>query len=208
MQPGTDPSQTGVLLVEDNYDQRKLYKTFLELSGYAVIAEAETGPRMLELALKIRPSIIVFDIHLPGYDGLTAFERIQEHFVVPGVVMTADRDEATLHRAMQEYVLGFVVKPISDPIVFSSAIRMAQRNYGEFVQLTTENKTLRQTLEERKIIERAKGLVQRRYRCSERQAFQIIQRSSQLRSTADHPVTMAMLAQSVIQGDYSQLCQS
>jgi len=184
-----------VVVVEDDEANRlALKQTLADIFHHDVIGEATTGPQMIETVLELKPDIVIFDIHLPGLDGLTALGRINEQQPVAAVAITGDRDLALVNRASEEHVLGFLVKPF-DPYQLGPALQLAWARFGEIRGLESENEKLQQSLENRKLIERAKGVLMKRHRWSEAEAFRRLQRAAMNRRT-----TMADLARKVIDG--------
>jgi response regulator NasT len=184
-----------IVLVEDDAPIRQYLRDILESQlGHEVIGEAATGTDMLRKVLALEPDVVVFDIHLPHIDGLTALRQIYQERVVAAVAITADRDMALLQRALEEHVLAFLVKPI-DAHQLGAAIQVAAARFSELRELKDENATLRQTLQNRKIIERAKGVLMKRHRWSEPDAFRRLQRGA-----TNRRIPMIDLAQEILNG--------
>jgi len=184
-----------VVVVEDDEAIRLALKQSLtDLFGHEVVGEANTGPQMIEVVSHLKPDIVLFDIHLPGLDGLTAIQQINEKTPVAALAITADRDLALVRRASEEQVLGFLVKPF-EHYQLGPALELARARFEEIQELSSENVKLQQTLENRKVIERAKGVLMKRHRWGEAEAFRRLQRSAMNRRT-----TMADLARKIIEG--------
>jgi len=132
---------------------------------------------MVETVLAHRPELVVFDIHMPGQDGLAALRQIYQERVVAAVAITADRDQDLVRRATEEHVLAYLVKPVETHDL-GPAIQVAWSRFQELQSLTSEITSLRETLQNRKTIERAKGLLMKRHRWSEAEAFRRIQRGA------------------------------
>jgi response regulator NasT len=197
----TEPNQEGlkVVLVEDDATTREFLRGCLEHDGYQVLGEAATGTDMVRTVLALDPDVILFDIHLPHQDGLTALGQIYQERVVAAVAITADRDQDLVRRAMEEHVLAFLVKPVEAHQV-GPAIQIAWARFQELRGLTNENASLRQTLQNRKIIERAKGVLMKRFHWSEAEAFRRIQRGAMNRR-----MPMVDLAQAILAGEHVDL---
>lgn len=184
-----------IVLVEDDAPIRQHLRDIMESQlGHEVIGEAATGTDMLRKVLALEPDVVVFDIHLPHIDGLAALRQIYQERVVAAVAITADRDMALLQRALEEHVLAFLVKPI-DAHQLGAAIQVAAARFTELRELKDENATLRQTLQNRKIIERAKGVLMKRHRWSEPDAFRRLQRGA-----TNRRIPMIELAQEILNG--------
>jgi response regulator NasT len=183
-----------ILLVEDDSTVRLFLKQTLTDLGHRVIGEATTGTDMVRLALELEPDAIVFDIHLPHLDGLTALGQVYQSRIVAAVAITADRDQDLVRRALEEHVLAYLVKPV-EAYQLGPALLVAWARFAELRELTEENATLKHTLASRKLIERAKGVLMKRYRWTEAEAFRRLQRGAMNRRTS-----MADLAQEVLNG--------
>jgi response regulator NasT len=184
-----------VVVVEDDPTVRLFLKDALENQlGHQVVGEAETGTDMVRTVLALEPDVVVFDIHLPRMNGLDALRQIYQEKIVAAVAITADRDQHLVQRALEEHVLAFLVKPIESHQL-GAALLVAWARFDELRGLTEENASLRQTLQNRKTIERAKGVLMKRHRWSEAEAFRRLQRAAMNKRT-----TMVELAQSVLNG--------
>ena len=184
-----------VVVVEDDATIRQFLKSTLEKDlGHKVIGEADNGTDMVRTVLELEPDLIVFDIHLPHQDGIEGLRQIYQERIVAAVAITADRDTDLIRRALEEHVLAYLVKPV-EAHQLGPAILIAWARFQELNSLETENANLRQTLQNRKIIERAKGVLMKRYRWSEAEAFRRIQRAAM-----NKRLTMIALAQAVLDG--------
>jgi response regulator NasT len=191
----TTTSRLRVVVVEDDEATRLALKQSLTDSlHYEVIGEANTGPQMIETVLKLNPDLVLFDVHLPGMDGLAALKLINEQHPVAAVAITADRDAALVRRASEEQVLGLLIKPFEHHQL-GPALELARARFEEIQELCRENVKLQQTLENRKLVERAKGVLMKRHRWGEAEAFRRLQRAAMNRRT-----TMAELARKIIDG--------
>ncbi len=186
--------QLRIVLVEDDETVRMWLKETLEKMGHQVIGEAATGNDMVRIVLSLEPDVVVFDIHLPQQTGLAALRQIYQERIVAAVAITADRDQDLVRQALEEHVLAYLVKPV-EAHQLGPALLIAWARFEELRELTVENASLRQTLQNRKIIERAKGALMKRYRWSEAEAFRRLQRGAMNRRT-----TMIQLAQAVLNG--------
>jgi AmiR/NasT family two-component response regulator len=183
-----------VVVVEDDTTVRLFLKNTLEKLSHQVIGEAATGTDMVRTVLELEPDVVVFDIHLPRLNGLDALRQIYQERVVAAVAITADRDQDLVRRALEEHVLAYLVKPVEEHQL-GPALMIARAQFAELRELNQENASLRQALQNRKIIERAKGVLMKRYRWTEAEAFRRLQRGAMNRRT-----TMVELAQNVLNG--------
>jgi response regulator NasT len=191
----TAPTGFKVVIVEDEPAIRLHLREMLEKKlGHQVVGEASTGTDMVRVVLDTEPDLVIFDIHLPHLDGIEALRQIYQERVVAAVAITGDRDEELVRRAMEEHVLAYLLKPVED-YQLGPALRMARARFEELRELLAENATLRQSLENRKIIERAKGVLMQLHRWTEAEAFRKLQRGAMNRRT-----TMVELAQDILNG--------
>jgi len=149
--------------------------------------------------LELEPDDVVFDIHLPHLDGLEALKQIYQTRIVAAVAITADRDQALVQRAMEEHVLAFLVKPV-EAHQLAPALQVAWARFEELSSLAAENASLKQTIQNRKTIERAKGILMKRHRWSEADAFRRLQRGAMNRR-----IPMVDLAQAILNGEHIDL---
>jgi len=184
-----------MVVVEDDPTSRLFLKEVIQLQlGHEVVAEAATGTDMVRTVLENEPDLVIFDIHLPHIDGLEALRQIYQTRVVAAVAITGDREQDLVNRAMEEHVLAFLIKPV-EIHQLGPAIQVAWARFEELQSMASENASLRQGLQSRKIIERAKGALMKRYRWSEADAFRKLQRGAMNRR-----IPMVDLAQSILNG--------
>lgn len=185
-----------IVVVEDDVAIRQfLTETLEQQLGHQVVGEAATGTEMVRKVLELEPDVVVFDIHLPHMTGLDALRQIYQERIVAAVAITADRDQELVRRALEEHVLAYLVKPV-EAHQLGPALLIAWARFDELRGLSTENASLKQTLQNRKIIERAKGVLMKRHRWAEADAFRRLQRGAMNRRVA-----MVDLAQQILNGE-------
>ena len=183
-----------VLVADDDPDALRVISAMIGSFGHSVVAEASTGRDAVTRAKTLLPDVAVLDVHMPELDGLAAAEELVT--VSPNtaiVLLTGDLD-ATLgaHNAADSHAVAFLPKPARAGML-ESTLRLAAARSRELRTARDEAHDARQKLEERKLIERAKGILMRRTGSSEQEAYRILQRSSQDRATP-----MIELARAVI----------
>jgi two-component system, response regulator PdtaR len=184
-----------IVLVEDDPLARVFLKEALQTQlGHEVIGEAANGTDMVRMVLALQPDVVVFDIHLPGMTGLEALRLIYQERVVAAVAITGDRDQNLVRQALDEHVLAYLVKPV-EAHQLGPALQVARAQFQEIQSLTAENASLKQTLQNRKTIERAKGVLMKRHRWTEAEAFRRLQRAAMNQRS-----TMIELARDVLNG--------
>src|SRR5919204_400258 len=138
-----------IVVVEDDPNVRLFLKEALEKHlGHEVVGEAATGTDMVRIVLESEPDVVVFDIHLPRLNGLDALRQIYQERIVAAVAITADRDQELVRRALEEHVLAFLVKPV-EAHQLGPALQIAWARFQELQELSTENASLKQRLEDR-----------------------------------------------------------
>jgi response regulator NasT len=182
-----------ILLVDEDDFRLVLAQTLERSFGHHVVGQTSSGLEMVEVAQRCNPDVVVFDLHLPHLAALEAFSRICGHKPVAGVGITADRDPALLQRA-RSIVHAYLLKPF-ELYQIGPAVEIANARFIETVQLREENARLQKQLENRKLIERAKGVLMRRHRWTEADAFRRLQRAAMNRR-----VPMAELARQILDG--------
>jgi response regulator NasT len=191
-----------VVVVEDDPAIRGfLVEVIQERCGHEVVATASSGPDMIRQVLARQPDLVVFDIHLPGMDGLTALHEIAKEVPLAAVAVTGDRNLDLIKRALEDNVLAYLLKPV-DAAQVGVAIQVAWARFKEFCHLRSENQSLQQTLTDRKVIEKAKGVLMKKHRWSEATAFRALQRTAMNRR-----VPMVRLAQDILDGKTVEFVQ-
>ena len=146
------------LVVDDEPMIRRQVAETLVRYGFDEILEAENGKEALDIATARKPVLIVMDVSMPVLDGITAAEKIGKQAPVPIVLLTGTADGETVERARLAGVMSYVVKPFREPQVYA-AIDLAIHHFVEVSTLREEVATLKDTLETRKMIEKAKGVL-------------------------------------------------
>jgi two-component system, response regulator PdtaR len=183
-----------VVIAEDEALIRLDLKEMLEEEGYSVVAEAGDGETAVDRVISLRPDLVILDIKMPILDGITAAERIAAERIAPVVILTAFSQRELVERARDAGAMAYLVKPFTKSDLVP-AIEMAVSRFAEIRALDTEVDTLRERLEVRKLLDRAKGLLQSQHGLSEPDAFRWIQKTSM-----DRRLTMRKVAEAVIDG--------
>jgi response regulator NasT len=166
-----------VLIADDDPIIRLDLKQMLESIGYLVVAEAEDGQQAVELAREQKPDICVLDVKMPHTDGIAVAETLAEEALAPAVLLTAYSDSGLIARAKEAGVFAYLVKPFK-PSDLAPAIEVARSRFEQNQQLRAETASLKERLEARKVIERAKGLIMEKEGVSEAEAYRRIQLQS------------------------------
>ena len=181
-----------VLIAEDEALIRLDLKEMLVEEGYEVVGEAGDGQRAIELAEELRPDLVILDVKMPVLDGLAAAERIAGDRIAPVVILTAFSQRDLVERARTAGAMAYLVKPFQKKDLLPT-IEMAVSRFAEITALEKEVSDLSERLTTRKVIERAKGLLQEQG-MSEPEAFRWIQRTAMDRRT-----TMKLVAETIVE---------
>jgi response regulator NasT len=173
-----------VVIAEDEALIRMDLAEMLQEEGYEVVGQAGDGESAVKLATEHRPDLVILDVKMPVLDGISAAERIGAEKVAPVLMLTA-RDAGAM---------AYLVKPFSKADLVP-AIEMATTRYEEMRALENEVADLAARFETRKLVDRAKGLLQAQLDMTEPEAFRWIQKTSM-----DRRLTMREVAQAVIDG--------
>ncbi|HZI34771.1 MAG TPA: response regulator [Gaiellales bacterium] len=165
----------------------------LERAGFEVVAEARDGREAVALAAEHRPDLAVMDVKMPELDGIEAARQMLEQRQIPIVMLTAFSEAALVGRAVDAGVFGYLVKPFRESDLLP-AIEAARARHAELQALRDEAGSLRDALEARKLIERAKGLLMEKEGLSEGEAFARLRGASQQTGRPLREVAEAILA--------------
>jgi len=166
-----------IVIADDEAVIRMGLRAMLEERGYRVVGEAGDGRRLLEVVERLRPDLVFLDIKMPGLDGLAAAERLAETHRLPVIVLTAYGERDLVERARQAGVMGYLMKPLREADL-QPAIEVALARFRDLQALAQEVSGLQETLEARKLVERAKGALMQRLGLSEEDAYMRMQRAS------------------------------
>lgn len=164
-----------IAVADDEPDMRDYFLRMLPRLGHEVVAVADNGRALVERCREVRPDLVITDIKMPELDGIDAAAEIARERPVPVVLVSAYHDAALISRADGEEVLGYLVKPIKQSDL-EPAIALAVRRFEQVRLLRDEIGQVRQALEDRKVVERAKGLLMKAGGLDEPTAFRRMQK--------------------------------
>jgi AmiR/NasT family two-component response regulator len=170
-------SDTRILLAEDEVISRMDLREMLENLGYSVIGEAGDGVAAVNLARTLKPDLVLMDIKMPELDGISAAETLAQERVTPVLLLTAYSDKEFVDRAVDAGVMGYLVKPFAEAQL-KPAIEVALERWREVRQIQQDLAQTQETLDTRKLVERAKGVLMDSQSLKEAEAFRRIQRLS------------------------------
>ena len=166
-----------VLVIDDHLPSKMFLIKALAKKGFNVVGESTSGKGAAELTKATLPDVILMAVGLPDVDGISVAREIMEESPLPIVLLTSHYEAENIERAKGSGVMAFLLKPLREEELFP-AIELAVSRFAEFISLRRENEDLKKTLEARKVIERAKGILMKSRGLSEAKAFALIRKKS------------------------------
>jgi response regulator NasT len=163
-----------IAVADDEQDMRDFFERILPLCGHEVVSVAETGKELVAHCQSLQPDLVITDIKMPDLDGIEAAQQICSERPVPIVLVSAYHDAALVERAEADHVMAYLVKPIGQANL-SPAIAVAMRRFEQFQAVQREAADFRHALADRKVIERAKGILMKVTGADEKDAFHRLQ---------------------------------
>jgi response regulator NasT len=191
-EPASRPRR--VLIAEDEALIRLDLREMLLEEGFEVVGEAGDGETALALATELRPDLVIMDVKMPVLDGISAAERLTKEHIAPVVLLTAFSQKELVERATEAGALAYVVKPFT-PNDLIPAIEIALARYAQIIALEAEVSDLVERFATRKLVDRAKGLLNEKMGLTEPEAFRWIQKASMDRRLTMHDVSLAIIDQ-------------
>lgn len=203
-----------VVVAEDESVNRMDLVAMLEDNGYQVVGEAANGEEAVELTRKFRPDVVCMDVKMPRMDGIAAAGVICDENIAPVVMLTAFSQPDLVKQATGAGAMAYVTKPYEESKLLP-ALEVAMGRFAEINDLLdnverSENKLrdaqeqlkkteeqlkkAEDTLEERKLVDRAKGLLMDKADFSEQGAFRWIQKTSMDQRIPKKRLAMAIIA--------------
>jgi response regulator NasT len=162
--------------------------------GYDIVGEAADGATAVRLAEDLRPDLVVMDVKMPVLDGISAAERIVSQRIAPVLILTAFSQRELVDKAREAGAMAYLVKPFTKADLVP-AIEMAVTRHEELSQLETEITDLTERLETRKVVDRAKGILQTKFGLTESDAFRWIQKAAMDKRASMRRVAEIVLAE-------------
>ena len=164
-----------IAVADDEPDMQDYFRTILPQLGHKVVAVAGTGRELVERCRATHPDLVITDIKMPDIDGIEAAAQIYRDGPMPVILVSAYHDAEFIRRAEEDHILAYLVKPIKQSDL-EPAIAIAIRRFEQFQALRKEAADLKQALEDRKTIEKAKGLLMKKTGLDEHDAFRRLQK--------------------------------
>ena len=181
------------LVIADNESLIRMdLREMLEEAGHEIVGEATDGRRAVELTRRHKPDLVIMDIKMPQMDGIAAAKKIAEEKLAPVLLLTAFSQPEIVEKAKDSGVLGYLVKPVQETSLFP-AIEIALSRWREMQGLEEELAGLRDTLEMRKTLDRAKGILMAAHHLSEPEAYRRIQQYAMMKRLTVKEVAVAVI---------------
>jgi response regulator NasT len=164
-----------IAVADDEVDMRDYFQQILPLLGHQVVGAAQTGRELVELCAKTNPDLVITDIKMPDMDGIDAAVQLYRKAAIPVILVSAYHDPELIRRAEADHIMAYLVKPIKQADL-EPAIGIATRRFEQFEALRKETSDLKQALEDRKVIEKAKGILMKKAGLDEHDAFRRLQK--------------------------------
>jgi two-component system, response regulator PdtaR len=177
--PDTAPAQhtRRVVIAEDEALIRMDLAEMLAEEGYDVVAAVDDGEQAIARTEELRPDLVILDVKMPRLDGIAAAQQIASQRIAPVVMLTAFSQRELVESARDAGAMAYLVKPFGKSDLLP-AIEMAVSRFAELQQLEAEVADLSERLETRKVVDRAKGVLQEQLRLSEPDAFRWVQKTA------------------------------
>jgi response regulator NasT len=190
-----------VVIADDEPRMREFFSKAIDRLGHQVVGMAATGRELVECCGELKPDLIITDIKMSGMDGIDAAKAIYAETPVPVILVSAFHDEDFIARARENHIMAYLVKPIKDTDLIP-AIGLATARFQEYQMLRQEAQDSWQALEDRKLIERAKGILMKRAGIEEPDAFRRLQKQANSRR-----VKLVDMAKTIIAAEETLLDQ-
>lgn len=184
-----------ILVAEDETIVALSVISQLKEIGYTVVGDASDGAEAVELCEKYHPDLVLMDINMPRLNGIQAARIIKERYQIPVVIVSGYSDEQLIKDATDAGVFNYLIKPVTKQNL-APAIEVALKNHSEYYKISEESNRLKVALEERKLIERAKGIIMSQKNLSEQEAMRRLQLLSNNKN-----IKLAEVAKEIIAAD-------
>ena len=185
-------AKLNIVIADNESIIRMDLKEMLEEAGHTVVGESINGIKAIELTRKLKPDLVIMDIKMPEMDGITAAKIIADEKLAPVILLTAFSQKNIVEKAKHDGVLAYLVKPIRQDSLFP-AIEIAMSRFAEIQQLEHDLNNVKNSLQMRKTLDRAKGILMDAYNISESEAYRRIQKYSMAKRKSIKEVAEAII---------------
>ena len=184
-----------IFIAEDEAIILSSFRAAIEHMGHSVAGFALDGETAQKMIKEISPDLVLIDINLPKKTGIEVIRAVNQDTLIPCIVITGYYSDMLIEDAAKAGALGYLLKPV-DLKQLEAAIRIAQARYQEFQELYKESSSLKNALEVRKYVEKAKGILMRRGGLQEEEAMKALQKKSK-----DTNKKLIVIAKEIIAAD-------
>ena len=181
-----------VLLVDEDPERTATLRAALQVAGYQVVAEAHSAVELIGRVRSVKPDVIIIDRDSPDRDTLEHVCMVTRDDPRPIVMFTQDKDQARMREALKAGVSAYVVNGLSAERV-QPIVDVALARFEQWQALRQELDQAQANLAERKLIERAKGIIMKQRKCSEEEAYRLLRKTAM-----DRNMRLSMVAETVI----------
>ena len=185
-------AKLNIVIADNESIIRMDLKEMLEEAGHTVVGESINGIKARELTRNLKPDLVIMDIKMPEMDGITAAKIIADEKLAPVILLTAFSQKNIVEKAKHAGVLAYLVKPIRQDSLFP-AIEIAMSRFAEIQQLEHDLNNVKNSLQMRKTLDRAKGILMDAYNISESEAYRRIQKYSMAKRKSIKEVAEAII---------------
>ena len=186
---------TRVVIAEDEAIIRMDLREILEEEEYEVVGECGRGDEAVALVRELRPDVAVFDVKMPGLDGISAARELVGDRVCPVLLLTAFSQRELIEEARDAGVMAYLVKPFQREDLVP-AIEVARGRFAELKALAASTESLEEQLAVRRLVDRARGRLIDEHAMSEGAAFDFLQRTAM-----NQRISLRAVAEAVISGE-------
>ena len=184
-----------IVIADDEAEMVKYLRETLSRLGHQVVGDAGAGQQLVETCRQLTPDLVITDIKMADMDGIEAVRQLCQTNPVSVILVSAYHDPELIQRAMSGHVMAYLVKPIKQADL-ETTIAVAIRRFKEFTAMQRQATDLRQALEDRKLIERAKGVLMKRAGFDESDAFRRLQNFA-----SDKNLKLVRVAEMIVTAD-------
>ena len=166
-----------VLVVDENRGRSAILKQAIEDAGHQVMTTLNSGSVLSNKVMELSPDVIIIDLESPDRDTLEQMRSISRDNPKPVVMFSDDNKPESIKEAIESGVSAYVIDGLNDKRI-SSLMDVAIARFREYQALKDELTQVKNTLEERKLIDRAKGIIMKHKDCDEQQAYQLLRKSA------------------------------
>ncbi len=181
-----------VVIADSDTQARKSLKAILNQAGHVVVGEADDGLAALKLVRTRQPDLVILDARMAVMDGAELAYIVEEDGLAPVVLMTSGDQLRVTEQDGEKQPFAYVIKPITERSILP-IIDIVLKNYKRIRALEQEVTKLRDTIETRKLVEKAKGILMDTLGMTEAEAFKRIQKQSMNKRVSMKSVAKAII---------------